>query len=352
VRKFLTIGLTGHLSHYCDVPFTKSSTPRLWALWVAVCVVAMTLTVSGGTPASAGVAGGTQDSVAHSHKALALGSDHVFNGARHRRAGYAWPGRTIRYTESLPSKWDWSLATAIGKWNSSGGGIRFVKTARARQARLNIGYGDLGRAAGMASVGRSRHAWVRLSSGYSQRDASDAHNRVEVMAVLAHELGHVLGFEHTSAPCSLMSAVMDVEGCGLLPPNRAGYYRCRTIDPALAAQFVRLYGGRVRYPAPWCLIDALPSKATGVVAEDDQGLLRVRWAKPAYAPVGSLMRISTWPGEGCGPVPAIAQVQFAAVGAEQWRASSAQTGGSVCVSVQLVNRYGAGQLAVARVLRF
>lgn len=190
------------------------------------------------------------------------GSDAHENSRRAgRRMSNAWTGRRILYTESISGKWDWSLSTAISKWNQAGGGIRFVPTTKPGRARLNIAYGDIGRAAGLATVGPTRHAWVRLSSSYSGADASDPRNRVQVMVVLTHELGHVLGFEHVSSPCALMSAVLDVDGCNTLPATMPGYYSCRTIDPALETRFVRLYGGRARMPRTWCPIGPVPSAA-------------------------------------------------------------------------------------------
>ena len=39
-----------------------------------------------------------------------------------------WQVHTLYFSETLPAKWDWSLSTAVAKWNASGGGIRFVRT--------------------------------------------------------------------------------------------------------------------------------------------------------------------------------------------------------------------------------
>ena len=122
----------------------------------------------------------------------------------------------------MPAKWNWSLSTAIAKWNGSGGGIKFVRAIRPANAQLTISYGKIGNAAGQATVGRTRHAFVRLSSRYSSADSLDAHNRVEVMMIFAHELGHVLGFQHSTTSCSLMGPVLDVEGCNMIPACRPG----------------------------------------------------------------------------------------------------------------------------------
>ncbi len=117
-----------------------------------------------------------------------------------RRASYAWTGRRIYYHETIADKWDWSLRTAINKWNFAGGGIRFVRTNDPRRAQLKISSKDIGSAAGKATVGRARRAFVHLSSGYNHVDELSAHYRIEVMMIFAHELGHVLGFGHSRAP--------------------------------------------------------------------------------------------------------------------------------------------------------
>lgn len=297
--------------------------------------------------------------------------DTVTPATASRRASYAWSGRKIRYFETVPSKWDWSLSTAISKWNGAGGGIRFVRTTNRRAAQLTIAYGATGTAAGMATVGGTRHAFVQLSSRYRTVDALDAFHRVQVLGVFTHELGHVLGFGHTAARCSLMSPVLDVAGCGVLPASLPGYYDCRTIDAPLATRFVRLYGGRARTPGTWCPLDQLPPVLAGVAFSGGPSApVTVRWAQPAFVPAGSQMVIRTWETDVCGEPPRSASAEHLPVTDGAWQrvpsvpvvtedatqaAGTAGTAGTrvvvapraVCVSVQLVNRYGAGHPAVS-----
>lgn len=271
-----------------------------------------------------------------------------------KRASFAWPGRTIRYYNALPAKWQWSATTAVRQWNTLGGKIRFVRTTRAK-AQLVIGYGKIGRSAGLATVGRTTHAWVKLSASYAAKSALDAHNRVEVMDVVTHELGHVLGFDHTAARCSLMSPTMDVSGCAVVSDARPGYYACRTVDAKLAARFVKIYGGSVRRaPASWCLIAPLPSTLPGVVVDDDTSPeVRVTWQRPSYAPAGSRVSIKNWTADSCGQAPAWADSDFGSVAAGSWSENATTSSGGNCFSVQLVNRYGAGRTSTgARIQRF
>src|SRR3954471_9497300 len=135
--------------------------------------------------------------------------------------------------------------------------------------------------------------------------ALDARNRVTIMNVLAHELGHVLGFEHTSTRCSLMAPVIDVDACNVVPATRPGYYKCRTLDTTLVQRFVRLYGGAARYPsATWCLIDPLPSALSGVTfTGGTTSPVTVRWTRPTSVLAGSTMLVKRWEGSTCGTPP-------------------------------------------------
>lgn len=369
MRKIGTIGSVAGLSHYERVPHQKSTFVRLAAPLLVACVLALVAAPStaatktaarAAAPASSGhsrlsLEGDTAQPAANARRA------HKSHKARKRhkarRASFAWTGRTILYTEAIPSKWDWSLSNAIAKWNSAGGGIQFVKANNPRKARLTIAYGNIGSAAGLATVGRSRHASVRLSSRYSGLDSLDAHNRVEVLGIFTHELGHVLGFEHTSARCSLMSPVLDVDGCGVLPLSMPGFYKCRTIDGALANRFVKVYGGHARYPSAYCPIDPLPVPVTRVAFAGGVSSLEgeaptpvtVSWARPSAVPAGSHVEIRSWTANTCGAVPGWADTAYAPVAAGVWQDPQDATG-ATCYRVQLVNRYGAGRTAVSRLM--
>lgn len=193
----------------------SSASRRLGTMLLVVWLIAMCTSPAEGAPAaSAAERGGPVLIDAAGGHAHAESERQLERKKPGKRAAIAWRGRRITYYEALPAKWHWSVATAVSQWNRVGGGIKFVRTLNPRKAQLTIRYGNIGRSAGLATVGRARHAFVRLSSAYASKDALDAHYRVEVMGIVTHELGHVLGFGHTSARCSLMSPMLDVEGCG------------------------------------------------------------------------------------------------------------------------------------------
>ncbi len=266
-----------------------------------------------------------------------------------------WKVRTLWYYETLPAKWDWSLSTAVAKWNASGGRIRLARTIYPSKAQVRIGYADIGSAAGMATLGATRNARVYLSSRFSTMNALNARNRVLIMHVFAHELGHVLGLRHTATRCTLMAPVLDVDGCNVVPATQPGYYKCRTIDTTLVQRFVRLYGGSPRYPgATWCLIDPLPPALTGVSFSGGQSAgepVAVHWTPPGSTPSGSKVVVKRWATASCGAAPSGADTFDRALSPGTWQDSLAAEPEDACFQVQLVNRYGAGRAPVSSLLR-
>jgi len=267
------------------------------------------------------------------------------------RGSAAWKLRSRYYYETIPSKWDWSLSTAVAKWNASGAHLKLVPTTSRSKARVFIAYGNTGSAAGLATVGATPGAWVRLNATYDRVDSADAWRRVEVLAVFTHEIGHVLGFGHTSAPCSLMRPVLDISACYLPSSSPVGQYRCRVIDPALVVTFVRAYGGTARYPGSWCLLDPLPAQLSGVsFSGGTSSPVTVRWARPSTLPPGAWVQVRVWPGSSCTTVPAWAESYSASATALTWRDDAGVRAGTSCFQLNLVNRYGAGRTPVSRLM--
>ena len=258
--------------------------------------------------------------------------DDTATTASARSSARKWKRGRLYYYESIPSKWDWSLTKAVSKWNASGGGIKLTRTIHRSRARVKISYGNTGAAAGVATVGATPGAFVRLSSRYAAVDSAVAWNRIAVMAIFTHELGHVLGYGHTTATCSLMRAVLDVSACHLPPTTPPGYHKCRTIDAALVRSFVKAYGGRARFPsAAWCLIDPLPSALTGV--DFNGGVdspVTVRWTRPASCRRGRRWRSGCGQAAECADTPSWAESVLVSPTALQWQDNEARTNDTHC----------------------
>ena len=263
-----------------------------------------------------------------------------------------WKQKRLYYYETIPTKWDWSLAKAVSKWNASGGGIKLTRTIHRSKANLKISYGNTNGAAGMATIGSTSGAYVHLNPTWDAYDPLDPWRRIAVMAIFTHELGHVFGYGHTTATCSLMKAVLDISACHLPPTSPAGYHKCRTIDAPMVRLFVKRYGGRAHLPAAtWCLIDPMPSALTGVSFSGGvDSPVTVRWARPTTVPTGSKVEIRTWPGQECTEPPEWADTVLVEPTALQWQDDQAWTNETSCFRARLVNRFGASRAAVESLL--
>ena len=302
-----------------------------------------------GAPGFAADATPAQGSTAQpAHRDLVFNADTPATKSSARSGIRKWTQKSLYYYRAIPTKWHWSLTKAVSKWNSSGSRIKLVRTAYRSKAKVTISYGNTGAAAGKATIGATSGAYVHLSSKWASYDATDPWRRIAVMAIFTHELGHVLGYGHTTTRCSLMKAVLDISACHLPATSPAGYYKCRTIDAPLVRSFVKWYGGRAKLPtATWCLIDPLPSALTGVSFSGGvDSPVTVNWARPTTVPTGSKVEIRTWPGEQCTDTPAWADTVLVAPSALQWQDEQASTNETSCFRARLVNRYGAGRATV------
>lgn len=338
---------------------SEHSVVPLIRTFVAV-VVALVLSGLATAPAGASTASTapSADRAHHSRGPLDLeAGERAHQGATPRadaRSGArTWRGRTLRYRETLPAKWEWSLSRAVASWNAAGASIRLVPTTSRARAQVTIGYGSTAGAAGLATVGRTARAYVHLNPSYDRVDALDSWNRVEVMGILAHELGHVLGFDHTSTRCALMAPVLDIAGCGEFDPDQPGWYRCRTLDTTLASRFVRLYGGRTR-PAPTgsCLVDPMPS-ALAPAYRLDPGTdgVTVTWARPAVVPPGSQVEVRHWSAADCTQVPTDPSLDLVAPTSRTWQDPRGADEQDTCYVAVLANRYGVSRPARPVLLR-
>lgn len=265
-----------------------------------------------------------------------------------------WPGKTIRYYESIPGKWDWSLNRAIQHWNSSGGRMDFVEVSRPGRAQLVIKYGETWGADGVATLGPTPNAFVHLSPAYKDADPFVPEIRVWVGRLFTHELGHVLGFDHTSGQCALMYPVYDFGLCPPLPDDHPGYYFCRWIDKKLLTRFVNLYGGSAQRPPRLCLIEALPGQLRDVAFTGGQTQARpvtISWRPPEKVRDGTRVRILVWKGSTCGGEPGLVDRSVGlAPGARTWTDPAYGTG-TWCYRLRIENRYGAARKPFNRALQ-
>ena len=156
--------------------------------------------------------------------------------------GGAWPDGDIRYYNAAPEH-EWALQQAVDAWNRSGARVRLRRSNRleadlvvSSDARTTCGHGR-------ATLGYSVPATISIFSFRVGRGC----DRYAAARALTHELGHVLGLDHTAAECAAMNPSGNYGGSPQCPPTRPGLWRCRLLEAGDLAATVKIYGGD---PAP------------------------------------------------------------------------------------------------------
>ncbi len=153
--------------------------------------------------------------------------------------GGAWPDGVVRYYNDAPEH-DWALRQAVDAWNRSGAEIHFRQTDRLQADLVVESTAEKQCGHGRATVGYSVPATVTIFSLRVGR-ACDQYSAVRA---LTHELGHVLGLDHTTSACAVMNPSGSYGGSPQCPPSHPTFWRCRLIEPSDAEAAVRLYGGK------------------------------------------------------------------------------------------------------------
>lgn len=181
--------------------------------------------------------------------------------------GRAWTVPVIRLYDATPPVYREGIDVAIRSWNETRVGVRFARTSRRRLAHVVVGTARYpGDVAGKATLGMVRGAWVRLDTALVMTEHDQSGNTIwnlaggavpeEIAEVMSHELGHVLGLQHTRG-CSLMS-VSTFESCRYSPPS--GSWPCRLPQRRDVLAMARRYGGvGVVRPNPYCRLSATPA---------------------------------------------------------------------------------------------
>ncbi|MEO6867637.1 MAG: snapalysin family zinc-dependent metalloprotease [Gaiellales bacterium] len=267
-------------------------------------------------------------------------------------SGKRWPGKTITYSETLPPSWDWSVQQAVKTWNTSGVRVRFVRARSRASAQVVIRFGPTAGNAGLASIGAQPNAYVHMY----KRSVLPVQDRVAASMVIAHELGHVVGLDHTRARgCNLMNTYTSGPGCPESP--RVGYYWCRWLSPDDLRGALRLYGGRARTQPKLCLHEPRPPKLLNVKVSGGAQAgapVRLTWKRPKGLRSSARIQVSVHAAGKCSSWKigeAFENVLLRST-ATSWTDSKPRQErgpGSYCYRVQALNQFQLGGPAINRV---
>ncbi len=152
--------------------------------------------------------------------------------------GQRWPGRTITYFDAGPVPGP--LEEAVEIWNESGVRVRFKAVPRSSARVVVIGLGTSN------CVGVTGYAQLGYEPGsVAQVELSSCRNRRTMVITAVHELGHILGLDHSGERCAVMTA-SGLSGCR----TKDYMVQCRTLQADDLRGALKLYGGRAEPLGP------------------------------------------------------------------------------------------------------
>jgi PKD repeat protein len=209
-----------------------------------------------------------------------------------------WRGsKTITYYNSA-GKYRDQVKKAAAAWNKSGANVNWKPTSRA-QAKVVIKITPSLASQGLATT-NGTSALIEVQEDLLTQFPPKQNSQAITVAILAHEMGHVMGLGHEPRKCATMNANL-WSFCS--SPKEPWEYRCRPLEPDDVRGGVKAFGGRPKnLPKPFCALGKPPNAVTDFLAayDSDQSQVLLTWGLPARKPPKDL---TIYRGKRNGPCP-------------------------------------------------
>lgn len=190
---------------------------------------------------------------------------------------YRWKSHTLTYYNGA-RKFTAAIKKAAAAWNRSGVKATWKPASRGT-ADVIIKITPNLPAAGLATAD-GRHGLIELHPTMTGAAGNSPQANAMEDAIVAHEMGHVMGLDHEDGTCATMNSSL---WSHCKDPKQAWQYRCRILQPDDVRGGIALFGGRAnKLGREFCAFEKAPAKVTNLKAEyrAASGTVALSWSLP------------------------------------------------------------------------